>query len=83
TKYLTQRLKELTKIRLVFEPSLNIIGFTCSQMTNEDLVKELLQKGWHLSIYSNWTRIVVMPHVTKEVIDKFINDLETILNKEK
>ncbi|MCG3252611.1 MAG: hypothetical protein H7648_02080 [Candidatus Heimdallarchaeota archaeon] len=52
-------------------------------MTNEDLVKELLQKGWHLSIYSNWTRIVVMPHVTKEVIDKFINDLETILNKEK
>ncbi len=83
TKYLTQRLKELTKIRLVFEPSLNIIGFTCSQMTNEDLVKELLQKGWHLSIYSNWTRIVVMSHVTKEVIDKFINDLETILNKEK
>ncbi|MCK5046140.1 MAG: tyrosine decarboxylase MfnA [Candidatus Heimdallarchaeota archaeon] len=81
-KYLTQRLNELAKIKLVFEPSLNIIGFTCSQMTNEDLVKELLQKGWHLSIYSNWTRIVVMPHVTKEVIDKFINDLESVLNKE-
>ncbi len=82
TKYLTQRLNELAEIKLVFEPSLNIIGFTCNQMTSEDLVKELLQKGWHLSIYSNWTRIVVMPHVTKEVIDKFINDLETVLNKE-
>ena len=82
TKYLTQRLKEIAKIDIAFEPSLNIIGFTCSQMTNEDLVKELLKKGWHLSIYSNWTRIVVMPHVTKEVIDKFINDLEAVLNKE-
>jgi len=82
TKYLVQRLKELPKIQLAFEPKLNIVGFTCILLTNEELVKELEQKGWHLSIYSKWTRIVVMPHVTKEVIDKFINDLNLVIDKE-
>ncbi|NHJ32755.1 MAG: tyrosine decarboxylase MfnA [Asgard group archaeon] len=82
TEYLVQRLKEHPKIELAFEPKLNIIGFTCEQIANEELVKELEQKGWHLSIYSKWVRIVVMPHITKEVIDNFISDLNSVINKE-
>ncbi len=82
TKYLVQSLQELPNIHLAFEPPLNIVGFSCPKMTNEELVKALKQKGWHLSIYSNWIRIVIMPHVTKEVIDKFINDLTMVINKE-
>jgi tyrosine decarboxylase/aspartate 1-decarboxylase len=82
TKYLVQRLKEIAKIELAFEPVLNIVGFTCNQLSNEKLVKALEKKGWHLSIYSNWTRIVVMPHVSKEIIDNFLNDLNMVIKQE-
>ncbi|MGC9780570.1 MAG: tyrosine decarboxylase MfnA [Candidatus Heimdallarchaeota archaeon] len=79
TQYLVQKLKVTQKIELVFDPTINIVGFTNTKMQNVDLVKELEKKGWHLSIYSNWIRIVVMPHVTKETIDNFIKDLEILL----
>lgn len=82
TKYLTQRLKENSMLELTFEPMINIVGFTNKVVPNVDLVKSLNKKGWHLSIYSNWIRIVVMPHVLKNMIDIFISDLQEQLKTE-
>ena len=82
TRYLTQRLKEEPILELAFEPSINIVGFMNKVIPNVDLVKKLNKKGWHLSIYSNWIRIVVMPHVLKDMIDIFISDLQEQLKKE-
>ncbi|NHJ85285.1 MAG: tyrosine decarboxylase MfnA [Asgard group archaeon] len=80
TKYFVEQLKTIPEITLAFEPTINIIGFTNSVFSNEQFVAKLHERGWHLSIYNNWTRVVVMPHVTREAIDKFINDVKLILS---
>ncbi|MFW9923434.1 MAG: tyrosine decarboxylase MfnA [Candidatus Thorarchaeota archaeon] len=83
TKYFVEQLKQIPKIDLVFEPTINIIGFKNSVMSTKDLMAKLREFGWKVSIFSDWARIVVMPHITKPNIDLFINDLENILNDKK
>ena len=75
TKYFIEKLKQIKEIDLVLEPIINIIGFTSTRFASEELADKLREKGWQLSIYSNWIRIVVMPHVNIETLDKFVNDL--------
>ena len=79
TKHLVEQLKEIPNLELIFDPTLNIIGFSTSKMTADKLVEKLRILGWDLSIYNHWVRIVVMPHFTKEMVDKFIIVLSKIL----
>jgi len=83
TAYLVQKLKQVESISLPFEPRINIVGFTCTSIPPEELATLLRQKGWHLSIYNFWLRIVVMPHMTREIIDRFLVDLEAVIKGEK
>jgi tyrosine decarboxylase/aspartate 1-decarboxylase len=49
-----------------------------------DIIKNKLTKmGWSLSIaeYPHAIRLVIMPHVKKEHIDLFINDLNQSLQE--
>ncbi len=53
---------------------MNIITFKC-----DEKILKLLQKRWAISTTrKKEARIVVMPHVTMEVAEKFINDLREI-----
>ncbi|HUT82361.1 MAG TPA: tyrosine decarboxylase MfnA [Candidatus Bathyarchaeia archaeon] len=79
TEYLVSKLKQMDAIKLAFEPTINIIGFTTGFMSTQELIESLSQYGWKLSFYSNWARIVVMPHFNKDNVDLFINNLGEIL----
>ena len=79
TDYLIKKMKEIPAINLSFDPIINIIGFTNDKMTNEELVSKLKKYGWDLSIFKKWARMVVMPHFSIEMIDKYLKDLKTIL----
>ncbi|MHA1213393.1 MAG: pyridoxal phosphate-dependent decarboxylase family protein, partial [Candidatus Heimdallarchaeota archaeon] len=81
TKYLVDKVKEISELKLVFEPIINIVGFTSTSFTSNELADKLRLKGWQLSIYNDWIRIVVMPHVTLEMIDTFILDMKSIIRK--
>jgi tyrosine decarboxylase/aspartate 1-decarboxylase len=78
--YIVEQIKEVPTIKLTFKPSLNIIGFTSSKLSSERLVEKLKRSNWDLSIFNQWVRIVVMPHFTKEMVDKFIISLKEILS---
>ena len=69
TNYLIQKLGKTPQIELAFKPIINIIGFRHKKTPIADLVKKLRIKGWQLSLYSDFARIVVMPHVTKKMIE--------------
>ncbi len=81
TDYTAEKLRGISSISLTFDPTINIIGFTNTKLSNENLVAKLKEFGWDLSIYSNWTRMVIMPHFSIEMIDKFIKDLENVLKE--
>jgi tyrosine decarboxylase/aspartate 1-decarboxylase len=66
--------------QLVTEPQLNIVAFTGERIEPCDITKRLDEKGWALSIasYPKAVRIIVMPHVKKEHIMAFLEDLKSI-----
>jgi tyrosine decarboxylase/aspartate 1-decarboxylase len=83
SNYLVNQIKNISSIELAFKPTINIIGFTSTKFTAKQLVKKLKQKGWLVSIYNNFIRIVVMPHLDRKIIDNFTSDLKSILEEKK
>jgi len=78
TDYLVKRAGEIG-VRPVVEPYMNIVSFA---FENLDAVREEMERfGWALSVSRNppGLRIVVMPHVTEEMIDDFVTDLKNVL----
>ena len=80
TNYLVNRLNEIG-LNTVIKPVMNVVGI---EMKHPYKIKKMLDKiGWKLSLAHcpKCLRIVVMPHVTKNVIDNFIPDLKKVCLK--
>jgi len=79
THFLARELKRCG-FELVTEPQLNIVAFNSPEMPPEALAYELGLKGWSVSIssYPPAVRIVLMPHIKKEHIEVFMEDLTSI-----
>ncbi len=78
TRYLVKKAEEMGVIP-VAKPYMNIVSFGFKDV---NAVREEMERfGWALSVSRNppGLRIVVMPHVTKEMIDDFITDLKNVL----
>lgn len=82
TKYTYDKLKQKKHIHIICKPELNIISFTADNMDVDTLKNQLLKYGWVVSVaeYPYVIRLVLMPHVKKEHIDKFLIDLDKIIN---
>lgn len=83
TNHIYERLSSMTNVDVICKPELNVIAFTSSAMDVDTLKKELLNRGWYVSIgeYPHAIRLVLMPHVKKEHIDSFLDDLDDILKR--
>ncbi|MBC7081616.1 MAG: tyrosine decarboxylase MfnA [Thermoplasmatales archaeon] len=62
-----------------FEPELNIVAIKVREPFK--VAKELAEIGWYVGIdEENGTiRCVIMPHVSKRMINKFVDDLEKVV----
>jgi hypothetical protein len=63
---------------------MNIVGFTCDKGEKIYKIEDRLRKlNWMVGKFElfNIIRIVVMPHVQKNHLVNFCNDLEKILEK--
>ncbi len=79
TKLLVPGVKD-AGFQLVTEPQLNIVTFVGEGMSVYDIAAQLEEKGWAVSISSHpkAIRIIVMPHVKKEHVEAFVEDLRQI-----
>lgn len=79
TKTLAQGIKELG-LELITEPELNIVAFKSENISIDELAQKLNDRDWAVSIssYPRAIRIIVMPHINKEHITKFLADLKQI-----
>lgn len=79
TYYLLDRLADIGIYPLI-EPIMNVVAL---KIPEADLVRSRLAKefNWQVSITQNphGLRLVIMPHVTIEMIDSFVQDLKTVL----
>ncbi|WP_455393002.1 tyrosine decarboxylase MfnA [[Eubacterium] cellulosolvens] len=75
TKYCAARVRELG-LELVIEPVMNVLALKLSHP--EKVVAELARQNWFVSKgqFPKCLRLVIMPHVSRKVIDEFIPVLE-------
>lgn len=84
TRYLQKRIAEIKGVKLITEPQLNVLGLALEDNSDISILnKELKNKNWKLGEFKslNFLRIVCMPHVKKEHLERFCNDLEYILKR--
>lgn len=69
-----------------FEPvtktQLNIVAFKSDNMSVDELAVKLKELGWAVSIssYPKAIRVIVMPHIKKEHVKSFLEDLKGLKN---
>ena len=75
TEYTMNRICDLG-LSLVAKPTMNVIGIKLKNPSN--VVNKLIEIGWKVNKMERLSaiRIVIMPQITKEIIDDFIPDLE-------
>jgi len=80
TEYTAKRIEEIG-LKLPVKPALNVIGIKLKNPRK--VYEELSKKGWRVAKIERISciRLVIMPHVTKNAVDKFIPDLEKICKK--
>ncbi len=76
TAYTKRRINELG-LELVMKPTMNVLGVKLKKPGN--VVKKLSEKGWRVNKVERLSciRLVLMPQITKEIIDEFIPVLRT------
>jgi tyrosine decarboxylase/aspartate 1-decarboxylase len=80
TDYTTKRIENIG-LELVMKPVMNVIGV---KLKNPSKVADILTKqGWKVNVMSRLSaiRIVIMPHVTRKVVDSFIPVFEKVCRK--
>ena len=80
TKYMEKRIIE-TGLQLVTKPKMNVLGIKLKHLNQ--VVNLLIKHGWRVNKIDHLSciRIVVMPHVTKKIVDKFIPVLKKTCKK--
>lgn len=63
----------------MINPPLNVLGLYSPRLALGDMASRLRGRGWKVSLFSNFIRIVLMPHVTLEMIHTFFTDIEEVL----
>lgn len=86
TEYLAKKITEIQGVKLAAKPVLNLVGITTED--NESICEidnKLREKNWMLGKFVdfNLIRLVMMPHVKYEHLNRFIGDLEEILRTSK
>ena len=77
TKYTENRIRELG-LELVIKPTLNVLGIKLKNPSK--VVKKLTELKWKVNKMERLSaiRIVIMPQISNEIIDKFIPDFEKV-----
>ncbi len=82
---LTWRLAdEIPKIKgldIIVKPTMNVVGITSEAFDIRQVVQGLRQKGWAVALFPRHIRIVVMPHIRKEHVDDFLEDLKSVTDR--
>jgi len=78
---LAKEIREIKGLDIATEPTMNIVGIKSKVFNIRQIAKELRLRKWAVSLFPNHIRIVVMPHVQKQHVEKFLSDLKDVANR--
>jgi tyrosine decarboxylase/aspartate 1-decarboxylase len=77
---LVEGIQRIDGLDIVTEPIMNIVGVKSDTVDTSLVFRELRKRGWAASLFSEYLRIVVMPHTKLSHIKSLLEDLEQILD---
>lgn len=79
TGLLVDGLLAMPGAELVVKPVMNVVGVKFQSVSARKVAAVLRAKGWSLSAFSDYLRIVIMPHVRRKHVESFLRDLKAAL----
>jgi tyrosine decarboxylase/aspartate 1-decarboxylase len=80
TKELAREIDEIPELAVVVKPTINVIGVKSNGPDLVKIVQKLRELKWAVALFPKHMRIVIMPHVHKEHLDQFIQDLRRVVD---
>jgi len=81
TIWLKNKIDEIDEISPAIFPIINVIGITAKGIPISDIVNRMRDKGWALSNFKDFFRLVLMPHVTQNGLTAFLEDISQYLKE--
>lgn len=81
TRKMAKEILRIEGLDIVTEPVINVVGLKSDKFDVRRIAQELRLEGWAISLFPKHIRIVVMPHLRKQHIEKFLEDLRSIVSK--
>ena len=78
---LVEEIQLIDGVDIVTKPTLNVVGIKSDTVDVYLIFQELKKRGWAVSLFSNYVRIVIMPHTNDQHIKGFLEDLKKILDE--
>lgn len=76
TRHFAARVRELEGVEVVVDPTVNIVGVRPTRIGVELLAERLRERGWAVGQFTTHLRIVLLPHLSSEQLEPFLDDLE-------
>jgi tyrosine decarboxylase/aspartate 1-decarboxylase len=76
---LVEGIQRIDGLDLVTEPTMNVVGIKSDRIDIRLIFQELRKRGWAVSLFLDYLRIVIMPHTKPSHIKRFLEDLQRIL----
>jgi tyrosine decarboxylase/aspartate 1-decarboxylase len=76
---LVEGIQRIDGLDIVTEPTMNVVGVKSDTVDVSLVFRELRKRGWAVSLFLDYLRIVIMPHTKPSHIKRFLEDLQRIL----
>ena len=76
---LVEEIQRIDGLGIVTEPTLNVVGVKTDTVDVSLVFQELRKRGWAVSLFHDYLRIIIMPHTKPSHIKSFLEDLQKIL----
>ena len=77
---LVEGIQRIDGVDVVVEPTMNVVGVKTGTVDVGLVFQELRKRGWAISLFVDYLRIVVMPHTKSSHVKRFLEDLQIILD---
>jgi tyrosine decarboxylase/aspartate 1-decarboxylase len=77
---LAEGIQRIAGVDIVTEPTMNVVGVKTGTVNVGLVFQELRKRGWAVSLFRNYLRIVIMSHTKPSHIKHFLEDLQMILD---
>jgi tyrosine decarboxylase/aspartate 1-decarboxylase len=78
---LVEGIQSIEGVDIVTEPTMNVVGVKSDTVDVSWVFQELKNRGWAVSLFLDYIRIVIMPHTKDVHIKRFLEDLKKILDE--